>query len=328
VDGRYDWVIIDTPPVMAVAVAVVLADSVTGAPRRLLLASTLMTIPPALLSTSEVDVLPMSSPHITESEVAAVSAVLRSGCLSLGPQLDEFERRMARYTGARHAIAVSSGTAGLHMAVMAAGIGAGDLVVTTPFSFVASTNCLLYERAEPLFVDVEPDTGNIDVNLVESAIEDVRAGSEHARYWLPRSRAEQGTDAAAVKAVLPVHVFGQPANMDRLFTIARAHELVTIEDACEAIGAEYKNRRVGTLGDVAVLAFYPNKQMTTGEGGVILTDRDDWATAFRSVRNQGRDLMAAWLQHDRLGYNYRMNELSAALGIAQLARIDELLQAR
>ena len=268
----------------------------------------------------------MSAPDISESEIAAVTNVLRTGCLSLGPQLDEFERRLSAYAGTKHAVAVSSGTAGLHLAIVAAEIRAGDLVITTPYSFVASANCLLYEGAHPIFVDVEPETGNIDANLVEAALDDFRTG--HGRSWLPRSLANQDSRTGDVKAVLPVHVFGQPANMDRLHTLTRDNNLVAIEDACEAIGSEYKNRRVGTLGDVAVLAFYPNKQITTGEGGAILTDRDDWALKCRSLRNQGRDLMDAWLRHDRLGYNYRMTEFSAALGVAQLARIEELLAAR
>jgi perosamine synthetase len=277
-------------------------------------------------SIASLPAMPMSSPHITEREIAAVTDVLRSGCLSLGPKLDEFEQAMAAYMGAKHAIGVSSGTAGLHLAIIAANIGASDFVITTPFSFVASSNCFVYEHAEPIFVDVEPETGNIDPALVEAAVRDLRAGTPSARFWLPRSSSAQR--AGALKAILPVHVFGQPADMDRLYTIAREHELDIIEDACEAIGAEYKGRRVGVMGDAAVVAFYPNKQITTAEGGMILTDRDDWARKFRSLRNQGRDLMDAWLRHDRLGYNYRMTELSAALGVVQLDRVDELLADR
>lgn len=251
----------------------------------------------------------MSSPDITDVEVAAVVAVLRHGSLSLGPRLVEFEQAIADYIGVKHAVGVSSGTAGLHLAVLAADVGPGDLVITTPFSFVASSNCLLYAGAEPLFVDVDPTTGNIDADLIESVI-------------------EGRSDRDRIKAILPVHVFGQPADMDAISEIAHRHRLVVIEDACEAIGAEYKGRRAGTLADAAVFGFYPNKQITTAEGGMIVTNRDDWANRFRSQRNQGRDSMAAWLQHERLGYNYRLNELSAALGVAQMSRIEELLAAR
>ncbi len=272
--------------------------------------------------------VPMSSPDITEADVSAVAAVLRSGCLSLGPRLEEFERQVAAFTGAKHAIGVSSGTAGLHLAVLAAGIKAGDLVITTPFSFVASANCVLYERAVPVFVDVDPMTGNIDPALVDRAARDLRAGGPARRRWLPPALRDDASRAGELKAILPVHAFGQPADMDPILEVARAHALAVLEDSCEAFGASYTGRRAGAIGDVGVFAFYPNKQLTTGEGGMIVTDHDEWACRFRSWRNQGRDTMDAWLQHDRLGYNYRMNELSAALGIAQLSRIDRLLHAR
>ena len=245
----------------------------------------------------------MSRPDISDQEVGLVNQVLLTPWLSMGPMIERFEREMARYIGRQHAVGVSSGT-GLHLCVRAAGIGEGDEVITTPFSFVASANCVLYERARPVFVDIEPDSLNMDPNRVEDAI------TPHTR------------------AVLPVHAFGQPADMDPILEIARRHNLWVIEDACEAIGAEYKERKAGTLGDVAVFAFYPNKQMTTGEGGIIVTDRKDWDALFRSLRNQGRDVSDAWLHHARLGYNYRLDELSAALGVAQLQRIDELLTMR
>ena len=248
--------------------------------------------------------LPMSSPDISQAEIDAVNAVLRTPYLSIGQQVKEFEQRVAEYIGVRHAIAVSSGTAGLHLAVIAAGITEGDEVITTPFSFVASANCILYERATPVFVDIDPHTLNIDPTLIEQAI-------------TPRT-----------KAILPVHAFGQPADMDSILDIARRHYLYVIEDACEAIGAEYKGRKAGDLGDVGVFAFYPNKQMTTGEGGIIVTNNDEWDALFRSLRNQGRDLFDAWLNHSRLGYNYRLDELSAALGVAQITRLEELLQKR
>ena len=272
--------------------------------------------------------VPMSGPDITDLEVSSVSAVLASGCLSLGPQLEEFERQTAGLIGVRHAIAVSSGTAGLHLATIAAGVGPGDLVITTPFSFVASANCVLYERGIPVFVDVDPATGNLDPELVEQAVRDLLSGGPARRRRLPPAFRDNDEGVGRLKAILPVHAFGQPADMDPLVKVARAHGLTVIEDACEAIGATYKKQNAGALGDVGVFAFYPNKQMTTGEGGMIVTNNDDWAAQFRSLRNQGRDTMNQWLQHDRLGYNYRMSELSAALGVAQLSRFDDLLEAR
>ncbi len=248
--------------------------------------------------------VPMSRPDIGQQEIELVNQVLRTPFLSIGPMIQRFEQDMARYVGTQHAIGVSSGTAGLHLCLRAAGIGEGHEVITTPFSFVSSANVMLYERAQPVFVDIEPDSLNIDPQRIEDAL------TRHTR------------------AILPVHAFGQPADMDPILDVARRHSLWVIEDACEAIGAEYKGRKAGTLSDVAVFAFYPNKQMTTGEGGMIVTDRDDWDALFRSLRNQGRDVFDAWLNHTRLGYNYRLDEMSAALGVAQLGRIEELLAKR
>lgn len=253
--------------------------------------------------------------------------VLHTTHLSMGPQVIAFERLCADYMGVRHAIAVNSGTSGLHECVITSGIGEGDYVITTPFSFVASANTLLYERAVPIFVDVDSATGNIDTAQVAAAAEDFSAGSSAYQRWLPRSLRDVNADGR-LRALLPVHTFGQPTDMDPLLEVARSHGLSVIEDACEAIGAEYKGRKAGTLGDAGVFAFYPNKQMTTGEGGMIVTDRDDWDPLFRSLRNQGRDVFDAWLNHSRLGYNYRLDELSAALGCVQFARLDELLAKR
>lgn len=248
--------------------------------------------------------VPMSSPDITELDILAVTSALHSPSLSIGPHIGAFERDLARYMGTRHAIGVSSGTAGLHLCVVAAGVGEGDEVITTPFSFVASANCILYERAKPVFVDIRSDTLSMDPAQIEAAI------------------------TSRTKAILPVHVFGQPADMDPILEVAWRHDLFVIEDACEAIGSEYVGRKAGTFGDAAVFAFYPNKQITTGEGGMIATDRGDWDALFRSLRNQGRDVSDAWLNHARLGYNYRLDEMSAALGVAQLGRIEELLGKR
>ncbi|MCS7305985.1 MAG: DegT/DnrJ/EryC1/StrS family aminotransferase [Thermoguttaceae bacterium] len=275
----------------------------------------------------------MSCPDITQAEVDAVLQVLRTPYLSIGPRIVEFEKRFAEYIGLPEAVGVSSGTAGLHLCVIAAGVGPADLVITTPFSFVASANVILYERAIPVFVDIDPQTLNIDPSLAAEAVRDITSGGRRADHWLPpRLRGGQGAVAPAkparLKAILPVHAFGQPAQMDAICATAQHYNLRVIEDACEAIGAEYKGRKAGTWGDAAVFAFYPNKQMTTGEGGMIVTSNPEWANLFRSLRNQGRDVHDAWLQHSRLGYNYRMDELSAALGLCQLQRIEELLAKR
>ena len=268
--------------------------------------------------------IPMSSPDLTEREIQAVLDVLRTPRLSMGPQQEAFEAAVARRVGARHAIAVASGTAGLHLAVRAAGIADGDLAITTPFSFVASANVLLYERAVPIFVDVDPATGNLDPAQTEEAVHDLLKGGDRARRRQPR----RGGGVGALKALLPVDAFGQPADYEALTQEAQKHSLAVIEDSCEAFGATRHGKPAGMFGDVGVFAFYPNKQITTGEGGVIVTDRDEWAEAMRSLRNQGRAPGDTWLQHTHLGYNYRMDEMSAGLGAAQMERLDELLDRR
>ncbi len=251
--------------------------------------------------------------------------------LSIGPKLRDFEEVLAANIGQTYGIGVNSGTSGLHLCVIAAGIGEGDLVLTTPFSFVASANSILYERAVPIFVDVDPETGNIDPRLVAEASRDLSQGGEAARRWLPPALRDSETASGSrgrLKGLLPVHAFGQPADMDPLLDSARTYDLVVIEDACEALGATYKGRQAGTLSDAAVFAFYPNKQITTGEGGMIVTNSEEWANLFRSLRNQGRDVFDAWLNHTRLGYNYRLDEMSAALGLIQIGRLEELLAKR
>jgi perosamine synthetase len=248
--------------------------------------------------------VPMSKPDIRAEDIELVIQVLRSNRLSMGPFIERFEAAFAAYIGVGHAVAVSSGTAGLHLCMRAADIGPGDEVITTPFSFVASANCILYERATPIFVDIDERSMNIDPVLVEAAVTD------------------------RTRAILPVHIFGQPCAMDELSTVSSKHNLVLIEDACEAIGAEYRGRKVGTFGTAGVFGFYPNKQMTMGEGGVITTNDPNWASLIGSLRNQGRNNMETWLCHDRLGFNYRLDEMSAALGLSQLSRIEESLQRR
>jgi dTDP-4-amino-4,6-dideoxygalactose transaminase len=266
--------------------------------------------------------IPMSSPDLTDAEREAVLAVLRTPRLSMGPWLEAFEAEVA--AGRRqHAIGVSSGTA--RAAPGPGGRGRrGDLVITTPFSFVASANVMLYERAVPIFADVDPASGNIDPAQVEQAVHDLLKGGDRRRRRLPRKGASDGP----LKALLPVDAFGQPADYEPILNEARKHSLVVIEDSCEAFGAAYDGRPAGMFGDVGVFAFYPNKQMTTGEGGVVVTDRDDWAERIRSLRNQGRAPGDTWLEHTYLGYNYRLDEMSAALGAAQLERFDELLAHR
>lgn len=248
--------------------------------------------------------IPLSAPDITDEERACVLEVLLGRNLSLGPRLPAFEQALCDLTGARHAIAVNSGTSALHLCIKAAGIGEGDEVITTPFSFVASANCALFERAVPVFVDIDPDTWNLDVSRIEAAI-------------TPRTR-----------AILPVHVFGRPCPMGPILKIADAHGLKVLEDSCEAIGATSSGRAVGTFGQTGTFAFYPNKQITTGEGGAIVTDDDHVAMLCRSWRNQGRAENGGWLQHERLGYNYRLSEMNCALGFVQLSRLPEILASR
>jgi perosamine synthetase len=253
--------------------------------------------------------IPLSQPDVTEADVQAVVDVLRTPWLSLGPKLPEFEEKLADYVGCRYAVAVNSGTSALHLIVRSLGIGEGDEVITSPFSFVASTNCLLYERARPVFVDIDRRSLNLDVGRIEAAL-------------TPRTR-----------AILAVDVFGRPADWNALRQLAARHDLLLIEDSCEALGARYRLAggdwaRCGSLGEAGCFAFYPNKQMTTGEGGMIVTDREDLAALCRSLRNQGRDEGAGWLQHARLGFNYRLSDINCALGLAQLERLEEILAAR
>ena len=269
--------------------------------------------------------IPMSSPDITEAERQAVAEVLNTSSLSMGSRIDRFEQAFMDYTGSKHAIGVNSGTAGLHLCIRAADIRTNDLVITTPFSFVASSNVILFEHAIPVFVDVEPGTGNIDPSQAAEAARDLSLGSEAGRKWLPRKM--QGKPQQ-LKAILPVDVFGQPSDFDLLNSIAVDFDLKVIEDSCEALGAEYRSRKAGTLGDYGVFAFYPNKQMTTGEGAVIVTDDDDAANLMRSLRNQGRAPGDTWLQHTHLGYNYRLDEMSAALGEVQMSRLDHMIDKR
>ncbi|HET6932453.1 MAG TPA: DegT/DnrJ/EryC1/StrS family aminotransferase [Candidatus Acidoferrum sp.] len=266
--------------------------------------------------------IPLSKPDIGEREMEMVMDVLQSGRLSLGPKLLEFEEKFAKYIGARYAVATNSGTSALHLCIRALGIGPGDEVITTPFSFVASTNCILFEGATPAFVDIDPDTLNIDPIQLKRFLRDNCLVDARQGVLIDRSNGRR------VKAILPVHVFGVPCDMNPILALAREYKLHVVEDACEALGAEYCGRRAGTFGDVATFAFYPNKQITTGEGGMIVTNDENLAKHCRSMRNQGRGEDASWLSHARLGYNYRLSEMQCALGIAQLERVAELLEGR
>ena len=251
--------------------------------------------------------IPLASPDITKAEIQtvtqAVEAMLRSGQLSFGPHLKEFEAAVAERAGRKYGIGVNSGTSGLHLCIRALDITEGDEVITTPFSFIATANCVLFERAKPVFVDIDPETYNMDPAAIEAAI-------------TPRT-----------KAILPVEVFGNPAHFDTYEQIAKKHDLLLIEDCCEALGANLNGRPAGSYGQCGVFAFYPNKQITTGEGGLVVTDSEKIRDLCVSLRNQGRGT-DAWLSHARLGYNYRMSELTAALGATQMQRLDEILQRR
>jgi perosamine synthetase len=249
--------------------------------------------------------IPLAKPVLGEAEERAVVEVLRSGQLSLGPRLREFEGLFAARVGAPHACALSSGTAGLHLALRAVGVGAGDEVVTSPLSFVASANAAVYEGARPVFADIDPVTLNLDPATAEAAI------------------------TARTKALLPVHIFGYPADMSAFERIADRHGLAIVEDACEALGARHGDGpSVGARGNPAVFGFYANKQLTTGEGGIVTLADPALKERIDSERNQGRAPDMGWLDHDRLGFNYRLSDIACALGIAQLGRLDEMLAAR
>ena len=250
------------------------------------------------------DRINLSAPWIDERDEELVLEVLRSGWLSLGPTGPRFESMLAESIGVPHAAAVSSGTAGLHLCMRLAGVGPGDEVITSPYSFVASANCAIYEGATPVFADIDPRTFNLDPAAVEAAI-------------TPRT-----------KALVAVDIFGYPAEYDELIPLCEKHGIALVEDSCEALGATYKGKPLGSHGHPAVWAFYPNKQMTTGEGGAVTTGSEEEHELLVSLRNQGRLETSSWLQHGRLGYNYRLDDISAALGIGQLEKLDRILEAR
>lgn len=243
-------------------------------------------------------------PDITEAEIEAVSEVLRSPDLALGPKLDEFENAFVNYSGRKYAVAVNSGTSGLFLCTKALGIGPDDEVITTPFTFIASVTSIMMAGAKPVFVDIDPETLNIDHSKIEDAITE------------------------KTKAILPVVIFANPAGLDKVCEIAARHDLAVIEDSCEGLGSVLNGRKVGTFGTMSLFAFYPNKQITTGEGGIILTDDEALAEMCVSMRNQGRAKNGGWLGHERLGYNYRLSDINCALGIVQLSRLAEFVEKR
>ena len=246
----------------------------------------------------------LSRPDITDAEINAVSDVLRTPNLSLGPKLREFEDAFCKYTSRKRAIAVNSGTSGLFLCLQAMAIGPGDEVITTPFTFIASVTTIMMVGAKPVFVDIDPVSLNMDPAQIEAKITD------------------------KTKAILPVVVFGDPTGLDTVCDIAQKHNLFVIEDSCEGLGSDIAGKKVGTFGEMSTFAFYPNKQITTGEGGMILTDDDELADLCVSLRNQGRGKGGGWLAHDRLGYNYRLSDINCALGIVQLSRLEEFIAKR
>ncbi len=251
------------------------------------------------------DLIPLARPMLGPQEEQAVLAVLRSGQLSLGPRVLEFERLFTARVGAPLACAVSSGTAGLHLALRAVGVGEGDEVVTSPFSFVASANAALYERARPVFADIDPVTLNLDPDAAAAAV------------------------TQRTRALLPVHIFGYPADLPAFERLAGREDLAIVEDACEALGAVHADGvAVGGRGHPAAFGFYANKQLTTGEGGMVTLADPELKQRIDSERNQGRAPDMGWLDHDRLGFNYRLSDIACALGIAQLARLEQMLDAR
>jgi len=245
----------------------------------------------------------LARPDITAREIDSVVDVLRSGNLSLGPKLTEFEQAFARYLGRKRAVAVNSGTSGLFLSLLALGIGEGDEVITTPFTFVSSATSIMMTGAKPVFVDIEPATLNMDPQRIEAAMTE------------------------RTKAILPVEMFGSPAGFDQVCEIAARHHLPVVEDSCEALGSTLYDRKAGTFGTLSVFGFYPNKQITTGEGGMIVTDDDSLADECVLLRNQGRK-GGGWLAHERLGYNFRLSDINCALGLVQLARLEEIIAKR
>jgi perosamine synthetase len=268
--------------------------------------------------------VPLAQPDITPLEVAEVMDVLRTGRLALGPKTAEFESLLAEFAGVSAAAATSSGTAGLQMAVRALGIGSGDCVITSSFSFIASANCIRYEGAEPVFLDIDPGTLCLSPRAVESYLGSCRRVGGQILDPVSGSK---------VKAILAVDAFGHPADWEAMTELARTYRLKLIGDSCEALGSTYRHAdgswvQAGSRADLSVVAFYPNKQITTGEGGAVLSSSIELIDRIRRLRNHGRRPDDPWLHHEEIGFNFRMNELSAAVGVAQMRRIEDILGRR
>jgi perosamine synthetase len=248
--------------------------------------------------------IPISKPEILKEDIERVNEVLNSSILSGGPFLEAFENSFAEFTESRYAVAVSSGTAALHIGLKSMGLQEGDEVITSPFSFIASANSILFEGYEPVFVDISEMDFGLDPGRIEGALTE------------------------RTKAILPIHVFGIPCQIDVIQGLARQHNLKLIEDSCEALGAKHHGHLIGSFGDVSAYGFYPNKQLTTGEGGIITTNDEETYLLIKSLRNQGRDTTTSEIKQVRLGYNYRMSELNAALGFGQLKRLHDTISRR
>jgi len=264
--------------------------------------------------------IPLSRPYITEEEIHAVTDVLKSGRLSMGRYTELFEQSVAQLANTRFAVAVSSGTAALHLILKALDLKPGDYVIVPSFTFIASANVVLFEKAIPLFVDIDESTLNMSTEAIENLLNDVK----NNRFSING----QIVDMRKVRFIMGVDIFAQPLDWDSLERISREWKLVLVEDSCEALGSEYKGKPCGSFGKAGAFAFYPNKQITTGEGGVITTSDEELAHVVRSLRNQGRGEGGEWLKHLRIGYNYRIDEMSAALGFVQLSHVDQILERR
>ena len=248
--------------------------------------------------------IPIAKHEITKKDCQAVEKTLKSSYIACGPKIKEFEEKISKYVNRKYGVAVSSGTAALHIIIRSLGIKKGDEVITSPFSFIASSNCILFEGAKPVFVDIDPITRNIDPRKIEKRI------------------------TKKTKAILAIDIFGQTADWGPILKIAKKYKLKIIEDSCEALGSEYKNRKCGSFGDASAFAFFPNKQITTGEGGMIVTDNEKIYKMALSLRNQGRSADPKWLKYERLGFNYRISDINCALGISQFERIESIIKRR
>ncbi len=264
--------------------------------------------------------IPLSKPFLEEDDINEVLSVLKSSRLSMGPYLERFEKVVAQYVGVKHAVAVNSGTSALHLILRALDPNPNEFMLVPSFTFIASVNVALYEKLIPIFVDIEEKTFNVSPD----ALEELLIRIEKGKMWVLGNKVQ----LKKVRFFMGVDIFGQPLDWNRILPLLEERRITVVEDSCEALGSEYKGRKLGTFGIAGAFAFYPNKQITTGEGGVIVTNSDEIAALSRSMRNQGRGEGESWLHHVRLGYNYRMDEMSAALGCSQLRKIERIIDKR